>query len=73
MDTNGDGRMSIDEFKTGRGEHPFTKTLVETLSGACRLYLADLFRNDNFDHSQSMVEFYAVPLEHGFFGENVGI
>jgi hypothetical protein len=73
MDTNGDGRMSIDEFKTGRGEHPFTKTLVETLSGACRLYSADLFRNENFDHDKSTAEFYGVPLEQGFFGENVGI
>ena len=51
MDTNGDGRMSIDEFKMGRGEHPFTRTLVETLSGACNLYSVDMFRNDNFDYN----------------------
>ena len=73
MDANGDGRLSIDEFKMGRGEHPFTKTLVEMLSGACHLYSAERFRNEKFDCRLSTAEFYGVPLENGFCGENVGI
>lgn len=73
MDTNGDGRLSIDEFKNGRGDHPFTKTLVETLSGACNLYSAEKFKNDEFDPGRSTAEFYGVSLEHGFYGENVNI
>ncbi|KAL7483499.1 hypothetical protein ACHAW6_009148 [Cyclotella cf. meneghiniana] len=73
LDSDGDGRMSIDEFKLGRGDHPFTRTLVETLSGACHLYSADRFRDNNFDCNLSTSEFYRAPLEDGFFGENVDI
>lgn len=73
LDSDGDGRLSIDEFKLGRGDHPFTRTLVETLSGACHLYSADRFRDNNFDCNLSTSEFYRAPLEDGFFGENVDI
>jgi len=73
LDSDGDGRMSIDEFKLGRGDHPFTRTLVETLSGACHLYSADRFRDNNFDCNLSTSEFYRAPLEDGFFGKNVDI
>eukprot|EP00956_Cyclotella_meneghiniana_P026756 scaffold58624_cov81-Cyclotella_meneghiniana.AAC.1 len=74
MDTNGDGRMSLDEFRMGRSEHPFTRTLVETLSGASSLYSPSSVLNDcNFDISKSTAEFYQAPLKDGFHGEHVEI
>jgi hypothetical protein len=71
LDANGDGRLSIEEFKVDRGEHPFTKTLVEALSGAC--HMESKFSFDNFDYNKSTAEFYRAPLDYGFFGDNVGI
>lgn len=71
LDANGDGHLCIEEFKSARGEHPFTKTLVETLSGSCPLYSADQFPDINFDCRMSTAEYYKAPLEDGFFGENI--
>lgn len=73
LDANKDGRLCLEEFKLGRGDHPFAKTLVESLSGSCPLYTADQFPDPNFDCEVSTAEFYSAPLDHGFVGEYVAI
>mmetsp|Transcript_43325 Transcript_43325/g.79300 ORF Transcript_43325/g.79300 Transcript_43325/m.79300 type:complete len:442 (+) Transcript_43325:207-1532(+) len=74
LDANSDGALCLEEFKSGRGDHPFTKTLVETLSGSCPLFTtADHFPDPDFDSRVSTAEFYSAPLESGFVGENVAI
>lgn len=73
LDANGDGSLSLEEFQSGRGDHPLVKTLVETLSGARKLFAADEFPDPEFDGSMSTAEFYSAPMDSGFVGENVAI
>mmetsp|Transcript_19845 Transcript_19845/g.41786 ORF Transcript_19845/g.41786 Transcript_19845/m.41786 type:complete len:438 (-) Transcript_19845:67-1380(-) len=77
LDTDGDGRLSLEEFKTGGGKHPFTRALVDTLSSSWRetnsLNNANDHQDLDFDPSMSTAEFYSAPLEKGFVGENVKI
>ena len=62
------------EFKTGRGDHPLTQSLIEQLSGACPLSAAPgRFPGADFDGSVSTAEFYRAPLESGFAGEHPNI
>lgn len=75
LDENGDGRLSLEEFKSGRGSHPLTRTLVERLSSTSDA-ISDLdhqFPDPQFDCSTSTAEFYSAPLESGFVGENAVI
>ena len=78
LDTNGDGRLSLEEFKIGRTSHPFTKALVEALSGSGTLSSEQCdkgttFPTPNFDWRLSTAENYRAPLDDGFVGENVAI
>lgn len=58
----------------GRGEHPFIKTLVESLSGVCKLNIGGIsFPDSNFDPNMSTAEFYRAPMEDGFVGDNISI
>ena len=76
MDENNDQELSLEEFQNGRTEHPFTKSLVEALSGAGSLSSSEQcesgakFPDPAFDCSMSTAEFYSAPLSHGFVGEN---
>lgn len=72
LDANNDGRLSLDEFKSGRTESPFMKALVESLSGSRSLTDAgDNFPHPEFDWNVSTSEFYSAPLESGFHGGNI--
>lgn len=75
IDSNGDGSLSLEEFKSGRGSHPFTKTLVETLGSSSPLFATDYddFPDPNFDPGVSTAEYYSAPLDSGFVGENITI
>lgn len=75
IDSNGDGSLSLEEFKSGRGSHPFTKTLVETLGSSSPLFATDYddFPDPNFDPGVSTAEYYSAPLDSGFIGENITI
>ena len=70
LDANNDGELSLDEFKSGRGTHPFARTLVGALSGSCSLFATDHFPDPNFDCGVSTAEFYSAPLGNGFHGDN---
>lgn len=62
------------EFKSGRGRHPFTKTVVETLGSPSPLFNTDdNFPDPNFDCRVSTAEFYSAPLDIGFVGKNIEI
>mmetsp|Transcript_51795 Transcript_51795/g.110112 ORF Transcript_51795/g.110112 Transcript_51795/m.110112 type:complete len:236 (+) Transcript_51795:228-935(+) len=74
LDANGDGMISLEEFKSGRGSHPFTKALVKTLGSSSPLFVTDdHFPDPNFDWRMSTAEFYGAPIESGFVGENIAI
>ena len=72
LDDNNDGLLSLEEFKSGRGDHPVTRTLVERLSGSSPLFDADHFPDPDFDCRLSTAEFYSTQ-SGGFVGENATI
>lgn len=82
LDKNGDGRLSLEEFKDGRTSSAFAKALVQTLSGAGRTAADETekcevggtqFPDPNFDWTMSTAEFYRAPVDDGFVGKNVSI
>mmetsp|Transcript_28870 Transcript_28870/g.69574 ORF Transcript_28870/g.69574 Transcript_28870/m.69574 type:complete len:436 (+) Transcript_28870:68-1375(+) len=73
LDANGDGRLSLEEFKLGEGSHPLTQALVQTLGSSGASATADHFPDPDFDVRASTAEFYNAPLENGFVGDNVEI
>lgn len=74
LDKNNDGRLSLEEFKSGRGSHPLTRTLVERLSSASVVMDPESrFPDPMFDNSVSTAEFYSAPIDNGFVGENSSI
>lgn len=75
LDKNGDGKLSLEEFKNGRGDHPFTKALVEALSGSALSLFCKKQANspDEFDWKVSTADFYSANDSIGFVGENIAI
>lgn len=77
LDENGDGLLSLDEFRRGGVDHPFTKSLVEALRGEDALHVKQgedaHFPDKDFDWTLSTAEYYSAPLENGFVGDNITI
>ena len=75
LDLNSDGQLSLEEFKIGRTSSPFTKAVIETLSGAGTEHHPGQEELDlaNFDWNVSTAEFYRSPLEDGFVGKHISI
>jgi len=75
LDTNGDGMLSLEEFKIGRTNSPFNEALINNLSGASGALEPDSWWSvpDNYDWRKSTDECYSAPLTIGFVGENISI
>ena len=61
LDENGDGLLSLDEFRRGGVDHPFTKSVMEALRGEDALHVKQAkdahFPEKDFDWTLSTAEF----------------
>eukprot|EP00565_Helicotheca_tamesis_P005429 CAMPEP_0185738464 /NCGR_PEP_ID=MMETSP1171-20130828/33061_1 /TAXON_ID=374046 /ORGANISM="Helicotheca tamensis, Strain CCMP826" /LENGTH=416 /DNA_ID=CAMNT_0028409719 /DNA_START=125 /DNA_END=1376 /DNA_ORIENTATION=+ len=74
LDLNGDGHLTLDEFRAGKPNCPLTKALVESLVGSTVRSEQDLdFPHDDFDWGVSTAKFYSAPMSEDFVGDNVHI
>ena len=78
MDTNGDGLLSLEEFKNGTNNNAFAANLVDLLMNVkendeLQKNNAHLFPDELFDGTISTAEHYKIPLDDGFVGDNISI